>query len=54
MLQITLSGRSPMYSRKSAGPRMEELSGTPAFRKFRNHPKLSITEKRQNKAKYLT
>ena len=47
-----------MYRRKSVGPRMEPW-GTPALtvfwrRPIQNHLKPSITEKRKNKAKYLT
>ena len=44
-----------MYSRKSVGPEMESY-GTPALTgcSHQNHLKPSITEKRQNKAKYLS
>ena len=54
------SGRSSMCSGKSVGPKMEP-QGTPALTGYsyedfpcRSTPKLSISEKRQIKAKYLT
>ena len=60
MLQITLSGRSLMYSWKSVRLTMEPL-GTPTLTGYsyedfliQNHPNLHITEKRRNKTPVLT
>ena len=53
------SGMSLMYSRKSLGPRMQPWE-TPVLTRqswrlpIQNHLKPSITQKRRNKAKYLT
>ena len=48
-----------MYSRKGVGPRMEPwvtptLIGSSFEDSIQNHSKPSITEKRRNRAKYLT
>ena len=52
--QITPSERSLMLSKKSVGQRMEPYWILLWKHPIQNHPKLSITEKRRNKAKYLT
>ena len=54
ILQITPSERSLMLSKKSVGQRMEPYWIFLWKHPIQNHPKLSITEKRRNKAKYLT